>query len=117
VGRTINAMQGKRVRDLIEPLVTTTPEGAPEYVSTAGRTLQREGGVTLVTSETQRVVANVMDGDEAYTVELTSTTEGLRELPLHRWPHGPSVPACLRHGVRRLGASPRVVKSGLERSH
>ena len=77
MGRTINAMQGKRVRDLIEPLVTTTPEGAPEYVSTAGRTLKRQGGVTLLTSETQRVVASVMDGEEAYKVELTSTTEGL----------------------------------------
>jgi uncharacterized Zn finger protein len=70
-------MQGKRVRDLVEPLVTKVPEGAPEYVSTAGRTLMRQGGVTVVTFETQRVVASVMDGEEAYEVELASTTEGL----------------------------------------
>jgi uncharacterized Zn finger protein len=65
------------VRDLLEPLVTTVPEGPPEYVSTAGRTLARHGGVTIVTLETQRVVATVVDGDEAYEVELSSTTEGL----------------------------------------
>ena len=70
-------MQGKRVRDLVEPLVTTVPEGPPEYVSMAGRTLMREGGVTVVTFETQRVVASVMDGEEAYEVELASTSEGL----------------------------------------
>jgi len=70
-------MQGKRVRDLVEPLVTTVPEGAPEYVSTAGRTLMRRDGVTIVTFETQRVVASVMDGEEAYEVELASTSEGL----------------------------------------
>ena len=65
------------VRDLLEPMVTTVPEGAPEYVSTAGRTLMRQGGVTIVSLETQRVVASVVDGDEAYEVELASTTEGL----------------------------------------
>ena len=70
-------MQGKRVRDLVEPLVTTVPEGPPEYVSTAGRTLMREGGVTIVSMETLRVIASVVDGEEAYEVELASTTEGL----------------------------------------
>ena len=65
------------MRDLIEPLVTTVPEGAPEYVSTAGRTLMRQDGVTIVTLETQRVIARVMDGEEAYEVELASTAEGL----------------------------------------
>ena len=60
------------VRDLLEPMVTTVPEGAPEYVSTAGRTLMREGGVTIVSLETRRVVASVVDGDEAYDVELAS---------------------------------------------
>jgi uncharacterized Zn finger protein len=70
-------MQEQTVRDLIEPMVTTVPEGAPEYVSTAGRTLAREGGVTISVVETQRVVATVMDGDEAYEVELASTREGL----------------------------------------
>jgi uncharacterized Zn finger protein len=65
------------VRDLIEPMVTTVPEGAPEYVSTAGRTLMRQGGVTIMTFETQRVSASVADGDEAYEIELASTSEGL----------------------------------------
>jgi uncharacterized Zn finger protein len=65
------------VRDLLEPLVTTVPEGAPEYVSTAGRTLTRQGGVTIVTVESRRVVASVADGEEAYEVELASTAEGL----------------------------------------
>jgi uncharacterized Zn finger protein len=65
------------VRDLLEPLVTTVPEGAPEYVATAGRTLMRQGGVTIVSVETRSVVASVVDGDEAYQVELASTTEGL----------------------------------------
>ena len=65
------------MRDLLEPLVTTVPEGAPEYVSTAGRTLMRRGGVTVVSSESRRVVASVIDGDAAYEVELASTTEGL----------------------------------------
>jgi uncharacterized Zn finger protein len=70
-------MQEQTVRDLIEPMVTTVPEGAPEYVSTAGRTLAREGAVTISVVETQRVVATVMDTDEAYEVELASTREGL----------------------------------------
>ena len=70
-------MDGQSVRDLLEPLVTTVPEGAPEYVSTAGRTLMRRGGVTVVSMETQRVVASVVDGDEVYEVELGSTNEGL----------------------------------------
>jgi uncharacterized Zn finger protein len=65
------------VRDLLEPLVTSVPEGAPEYVSTAGRTLMRQGGVTVMTVESRRVVASVLDGEEAYEVELASTTEGL----------------------------------------
>jgi uncharacterized Zn finger protein len=65
------------VRDLLEPLVTTVPEGAPEYVSTAGRTLMRQGGVTTMTVESRRVVASVVDGEETYEVELASTTEGL----------------------------------------
>jgi uncharacterized Zn finger protein len=65
------------VRDLLEPLVTTVPEGAPEYLSTAGRTLMRQGGVTVVAVESRRVVARVLDGEEAYEVELASTTEGL----------------------------------------
>jgi uncharacterized Zn finger protein len=65
------------VRDLLEPLVTAVPEGAPEYVSTAGRTLMRQGGVTVVTVESRRVVASVLDGEEAYEVELASTAEGL----------------------------------------
>ena len=70
-------MDDQSVRDLLEPLVTTVPEGAPEYVSTAGRTLMRRGGVTVVSFETRRVVASVVDGDEAYEVELAATTEGL----------------------------------------
>jgi uncharacterized Zn finger protein len=65
------------VRDLLEPLVTAVPEGAPEYVSTAGRTLMRRGSVTVVSVESRRVVASVLDGEEAYEVELASTTEGL----------------------------------------
>lgn len=65
------------MRDLLEPLVTSVPEGAPEYVSTAGRTLMRQGGVTVMTVESRRVVASVLDGEEAYEVELASTTEGL----------------------------------------
>jgi len=65
------------VRDLLEPLVTTVPEGAPEYVSTAGRTLIRQGGVTIMTVESRRVMASVVDGEETYEVELASTTEGL----------------------------------------
>jgi uncharacterized Zn finger protein len=65
------------VRDLLEPLVTAVPEGAPEYVSTAGRTLMRRGGVTVVSVESRRVEASVLDGEEAYEVELASTTEGL----------------------------------------
>jgi uncharacterized Zn finger protein len=65
------------VRDLLEPLVTAVPEGAPEYVSTAGRTLMRQGGVTVVTVESRRVEASVLDGEEAYQVELASTAEGL----------------------------------------
>lgn len=70
-------MQEQAVRDLLEPLVTAAPAGAPEYVSTAGRTLVREGGVTISVSETQRVLATVLDGEEAYEVELAATREGL----------------------------------------
>jgi uncharacterized Zn finger protein len=65
------------VRELIEPLVTTVPEGSPQYVATAGRTLAGQGNVTVVSVESLRVVASVVDGDEAYEVELASTTEGL----------------------------------------
>ena len=70
-------MQGKRVRDLIEPLVTTVPEGPPEYVSTAGRTLAKSNSVTIATFEEQRVTASVVDGGETYAVELAVTREGL----------------------------------------
>ena len=71
------AVDEQSVADLVEPLVTSPPEGPPEYVATAGRTLAREGSVTITVSETQRVVATVMDGDEAFEVELASTAEGL----------------------------------------
>ena len=71
------AVDEQSVADLVEPLVTSPPEGPPEYVATAGRTLAREGGVTVTVSESRRVVATVMDGDEAFEVELTSTAEGL----------------------------------------
>ena len=71
------AVDEQSVADLVEPLVTSPPEGPPEYVATAGRTLAREGGVTITISESQHVVATVMDGDEAFEVELTSTAEGL----------------------------------------
>ena len=47
-------MDVQPVRDLIEPLVTTTPEGAPEYVFTAGRTLAGQGNVTIASAETTR---------------------------------------------------------------
>jgi uncharacterized Zn finger protein len=70
-------VEDQSVRSLVEPLVTTVPEGPPEYVSTAGRTLARHGGVTIVAVEAQCVVASVIDGDEAYEVELASTAEGL----------------------------------------
>jgi uncharacterized Zn finger protein len=70
-------VEEQSVRDLIEPMVTTVPEGAPEYVSTAGRTLMRQGGVTVVSFEARRVVASVVDGDESYEVELASSAEGL----------------------------------------
>ena len=53
------------------------PSSAPEYVSTAGRTLLRQGGVTVVSVESRRVEASVLDGEEAYEVELASTAEGL----------------------------------------
>ena len=65
------------MRDLLEPLVTKVPEGAPEYVSTAGRTLARQGNVTITALESALVVASVIDGDGTYAVELASTTEGL----------------------------------------
>ena len=71
------AVDEQSVADLVEPLITSPPEGPPEYVATAGRTLVREGGVTITVSESQRVVATVMDGDEAFEVELASTAEGL----------------------------------------
>ena len=48
------AVDEQSVADLVEPLVTSPPEGPPEYVATAGRTLAREGGVTITVSETQR---------------------------------------------------------------
>jgi uncharacterized Zn finger protein len=70
-------MDEQPVRELIEPLVTAVPEGPPEYVSTAGRTLAGRGNVTIASVETVRVVASVVDGDEAYEVELASTREGL----------------------------------------
>jgi len=70
-------MDGQSLRELIEPLVTRVPEGAPEYVFTAGRTLAGQGNVTVASVETMRVVASVVDGDEAYDVELASTKEGL----------------------------------------
>ena len=70
-------MDVQPVRELIEPLVTTAPEGAPEYMFTAGRTLAGQGDVTIASAETARVVASVVDGDEAYDVELASTREGL----------------------------------------
>ena len=70
-------MDEQPVRELIEPLVTDVPEGAPEYVSTAGRTLAGQGNVTIASVETERVVASVVDGDETYAVELASTKEGL----------------------------------------
>jgi uncharacterized Zn finger protein len=70
-------MDGQSLRELIEPLVTTVPEGAPEYVFTAGRTLAGQGNVTVASVETMRVIASVVDGDEAYDVELASTKEGL----------------------------------------
>jgi uncharacterized Zn finger protein len=70
-------MQEQTLRDLLEPLVTTVPEGAPEYVSTAGRTLAKQSSVAISTVESQRVVATVVDGDETYDVELASTKEGL----------------------------------------
>ena len=65
------------VADLVEPLVTSPPEGPPEYVATAGRTLARQGSVTIISSESQRVIAVVADGDEAFEVELSATAEGL----------------------------------------
>ena len=71
------AVEEHSVRDLIEPLVTTVPEGPPEYVSKAGQTLAGLGNVTIVSVESLRVVASVVDGDEAYDVELASTAEGL----------------------------------------
>jgi hypothetical protein len=71
------AVDEHSVRDLVEPLVTTVPEGPPEYVATAGQTLARQGNVTIVSVESLRVVANVVDGDEAHDVELSSTAEGL----------------------------------------
>ena len=55
-------MDDQSVRDLLEPLVTTVPEGAPEYVSTAGRTLMRRGGVTVVSFETRRQLAALVPG-------------------------------------------------------
>ena len=70
-------MDVQRVRELIEPLVTTAPEGAPEYMFTAGRTLAGQGDVTIASAEMARVVATVVDGDEVYDVELASTKEGL----------------------------------------
>ena len=70
-------MDQQPVRDLLEPLVTTVPEGAPEYVSTAGRTLARQDNVTIVITESHRIVARVVDGADAYDVELAATAEGL----------------------------------------
>ena len=70
-------MEDQSVADLVEPLVTSPPEGPPEYVATAGRTLARQGSVTISASESQRVVAVVADGDETFEVELASTAEGL----------------------------------------
>ena len=70
-------MDEQSVADLVEPLVTSPPEGPPEYVATAGRTLARQGSVTVSVSESQRVVAVVADGEEAFEVELASTAEGL----------------------------------------
>ena len=71
------AVDEQSVADLVEPLITPPPEGPPEYVATAGRTLARERLVTITVSETQRVVATVTDGDDAFEVELASTAEGL----------------------------------------
>ena len=51
------AVDEQSVADLVEPLVTSPPEGPPEYVATAGRTLARQGSVTVTVSESQRVVA------------------------------------------------------------
>jgi uncharacterized Zn finger protein len=70
-------MNEPSVRNLLEPLVTSVPEGPPEYVSTAGRTLARRGNVTITTVETTIVVATVIDGDATHAVELASTPEGL----------------------------------------
>jgi hypothetical protein len=71
------AVDEQSVADLVEPLVTSPPEGPPEYVATAGRTLARQGSVTVTVSELQRVVAVVADGEENFEVELASTAEGL----------------------------------------
>ena len=70
-------MDEQSVADLVGPLVTSPPEGPPEYVATAGRTLASQGGVTVIVSESQRVVATVTDGEETLEVELASTAEGL----------------------------------------
>ena len=70
-------MDEQSVADLVEPLVRSPPEGPPEYVATAGRTLARQGNVTISVSESQRVVAVVADGEETFEVELASTAEGL----------------------------------------
>ena len=56
---------------------TGAPEGGPEYVTTAGRTLAAQGNVSITTDEPQRVVASVVDGDDTYNVELASSAEGL----------------------------------------
>src|SRR4029450_13082686 len=71
------AVDEQSVADLVEPLITSPPEGPPEYVATAGRTLARQERVTITVSESRRVVATVTDGDETFEVELASTAEGL----------------------------------------
>jgi hypothetical protein len=67
----------RSVADLVEPLVTTEPEGPPAYVATAGRTLASHGRVVVTTFEAMRVVGLVTDDGQEFEVELASTDEGL----------------------------------------
>ena len=70
-------MRDEPLLDLIEPLVTAPPEGAPEYVTTAGQTLAGQGRVAISTFEPMRAVGTVTDDGAAFDVELASTAEGL----------------------------------------
>ena len=107
-GRTVGRGPGRAARHV-------TAGRATRVRRDGGRTLARQGSVTITISEPQRVVAMVADGEETFEVELASTAEGLLarcncSIGYFRAP----LPAQLRDRVRDLGSrlSPTVQACG-----